>query len=51
MLHMMKMKLASCPMSLSSTLTLFGKKRLVFIFRHFLKRLHDPAGKAAPFLS
>lgn len=57
MLHVMKMKLphsnggSSCPMSLSSTLTLFGKKRLVFIFRHFLKRLHDPAGKAAPFLS
>lgn len=30
MLHVMKMKLASCPMSLSSTLTLFGKKRLYF---------------------
>lgn len=30
-------------MSLSSTLTLFGKKRLYF--RHFLKRLHNPAAK------
>lgn len=59
MLHVMKMKLpnsdggSSCLMSLSSTLTLtlFGKKRPVFIFCHFLKRLHNPVANAVPFLS